>query len=86
VTREEIENKVRAILIDDFNVPDASLADDATFRGTMKLDSLDVVDFIMLLQKDFGFKSSLDSYRELHTFERLIDFIHETLKERADNG
>jgi acyl carrier protein len=82
LSRDEVERKLRAILVQDFKVPEAAIEPAATFRGSFKLDSLDIVDFILLLQKDFGFKAPIESYRELATFAGLCDFVERTLRER----
>ncbi len=78
---EQIEDKIRGILVDDFKVPTDAVSGQATFRGTFRLDSLDIVDFILLLQKDFGFKAAQESYRELDNFAKLVDFVEGKLKE-----
>jgi len=82
LSREQIEQKIRAILTQDFKVPEAAIVPAATFRGSFKLDSLDVVDFVLLLQKDFGFKAPIESYRELASYENLCGFVERTLRER----
>jgi len=83
MTPAEIDEKTRAILTNDFKVPAEKIADDATFRGTMGLDSLDVVDFIMMMQQDFAFKAPLESYRELDTYAQLVAFVTKILADKA---
>ena len=75
MTREQVAEKIRDILADDFKVAREKITDDATFRGTLGLDSLDVVDFILLLQKDFGYKAPTESYQQLDSFADLVDFV-----------
>ncbi len=75
MTKEEIRDKVAAILQNDFDVPAAKITDEATFRGTFGLDSLDIVDFILLLQKDFGFKAPTEAYQEIQNVGMLVDFV-----------
>ncbi len=79
MTREEIDQHIRQILQQDFRVPADQITPAATFRGSFHLDSLDVVDFILLLQKDFGYKAPMESYRELDSYGRLVDFVARTL-------
>ena len=73
--RSAVEEQIRAILCNDFQVPQDRITMDATFRGDLRLDSLEIVDFIMLLQKDFGIKSPLETYRGIHTLAMLVDFV-----------
>ena len=76
MTREEVAAKVKAILTGDFAVPPDKITGAATFRGTLGLDSLDAVDLVFFVEQAFGFKAGLPAYRELHTVDKLVDFIH----------
>lgn len=84
MTREQITTKIRAILVEDFRVPEDAITDDATFRGSFRLDSLDIVDLILLLQKDFGYKAPVESYRELDRFDKLVAFVEQQLAAKED--
>ena len=79
MTPQEVEAKVRQILVQDFQVAEGAIEGSATFRGTFRMDSLDIVDFILLLQKDFGFKVPAERYRELDSFAKLTAFVLETV-------
>jgi acyl carrier protein len=75
MTREEVLAKVRDILVADFAVPPEKVVPEATFRGTLGLDSLDAVDLVFFVEQGFGMKKGLHAYRELHTVAKLVDFI-----------
>lgn len=75
--RETIRTHVIRILTDDFRVDPAVIRDDADFRAAMGLDSLDVVDFILLLQKDFGYKAEPHAYHGVDTVAKLVAFLDE---------
>jgi acyl carrier protein len=77
MTRDDIRAKIASILTEDFSVPAAQITDDATFRGSFGLDSLDIVDFILLLQKDFGYKAPTESYQDIANLAMLIEFVAE---------
>lgn len=81
MSRQEIRDKIVAILTRDFEIPGERITDEASFRGTFGLDSLDVVDFILLLQKDFGYKAPLESYRNIQSFGLLVDFVAQKVAE-----
>lgn len=78
-SKEEILTRVARILHDDFKVAEDKVTPQATFGGTFGLDSLDIVDFIFFLQKEFGIKAELEDYRDLHTVRKLVDFVHTRL-------
>jgi acyl carrier protein len=75
VTNEEVLSTVREILQRDFNIPAEKVSPEAQFRGSLGMDSLDVVDLIYFLERAFGLNAGLDAYRELHTVRKLCEFV-----------
>ncbi len=43
--------------------------------STLELDSLDVVDMVVLIEKHFGLKMSKQDFSEIRTFGNLYDFV-----------
>lgn len=86
MTSDEVRAKLKEILVGDFRVPEAKIADDATFRGTFGMDSLDAVDFIYLVSKAYGIKAEISEFRELHTLGLVVDFLVEKLGEKSASG
>lgn len=72
---DDVRARVAKILAENFNINAASVTSEATFRGTLGLDSLDVVDFVFFVQQGFGFEAKLAEYRNLHTVGDLVTFI-----------
>ena len=75
MTDEEVLAKIGEILQADFKVPGAKITPQATFRGTLGLDSLDAVDLIYLLGKAFGIKPSIEDYKDLHTVAAVTGYV-----------
>lgn len=75
MTRDQVHQKLASILAESFAIPEEKVTPEATFRGTLGLDSLDIVDLVYFLQKAFDFEADLDDYQDLHTVTKLIDFI-----------
>ena len=50
----EIESKVRAIIVDKLGVDEAEVKPEASFTTDLGADSLDTVELIMELEKQFG--------------------------------
>ena len=76
MTESEVFEKLRGILEQDFRVPAAKITNEATFRGTFGMDSLDAVDFVYLASKAFGMKAEIGEFRELHTLGKVVTFLH----------
>lgn len=75
MTDAEVLAKIRQILQTDFKVPEAKITPQATFRGTLGLDSLDAVDLIYLVGKTFGMKPSIEEYKDLHTVQSVVEHV-----------
>jgi acyl carrier protein len=71
----EVLTKLRDLLVEDFKVPPAKVTPEATFRGTLGMDSLDAVDLIYLVGKTFGIKATVDQFKELHSVEKVVAFV-----------
>ena len=54
--RKEIENKVRAFLIDDLEIDEEQIFPEARLKEDVGIDSLDFVDIVVIVEKNFGFK------------------------------
>jgi len=73
--RNDILSRLRTILVEDLQVSPDVIHDDAHFRTDLRLDSLSLVDFVFLVQKDFGFKAEMEEFRDARTMGTLADVI-----------
>ena len=71
----EIKDKVRAFLIDEMEIEPGKIADDARLKEDMGIDSLEVVDIVVLVDQEFGFKMKPEDFKDLKTFEQFCQFI-----------
>ena len=56
MTRTEIEEKVRNFLIEDLEIEEDKITPDAKLKEDMGIDSLDFVDIVVIVDKNFVFK------------------------------
>jgi acyl carrier protein len=75
VTHDEILSKIQDVLEQDFQVARARVTPEATFRGTLGMDSLDAVDLIYLLAKSFGIPAELHAFASLHTVKSVVEHV-----------
>ena len=54
--RTVIEEKVREFLIEDLEVEESAIRPDALLKDDLGIDSLDFVDIVVIVEKNFGFK------------------------------
>lgn len=75
MTRKEIEDKVRAFLIDDLEIDEDKIKDDAQLKADLGIDSLDLVDIVVIVEKNFGFKIKPEEMKEVVTLKDFCDYI-----------
>lgn len=73
--RTEIEEKVRNFLLDDLEIDEDKIFDDARLKDDMGIDSLDYVDIVVIVEKNFGFKIKPEDMASVKTFKQFCDYI-----------
>ncbi|MGA2500781.1 MAG: acyl carrier protein, partial [Tepidisphaeraceae bacterium] len=56
MSREEVFDKVKAVLVDALSVDDEEVTPTATLRGDLGAESIDFLDIAFRLEKAFGIK------------------------------
>jgi len=80
MTRTEIEEKVKAFLINDFEIDEDKVFDDARLKEDMEIDSLDFVDIVVIVDKNFGFKIKPEEMKGVTTLRQFCDYIENNMK------
>ena len=70
-----IQEKVNAFLVDELEIDENKIADDARLKEDLGIDSLEVVDVIVLVDQEFGFKMRPEQFRDLKTYGQFCQFI-----------
>ena len=72
---EEIKDKVTTFLVDELEIEESKIADDARLKEDLGIDSLEVVDVVVLVEDSFGYKMKPEDFKELKTLEDFCQFI-----------
>ncbi|MBR5727349.1 MAG: acyl carrier protein [Muribaculaceae bacterium] len=80
MTRQEIEQKVRDFLIEDLEIDEERIADDARLKEDMGIDSLDFVDIVVIVERNFGFKIKPEDMTKVKTLREFYDFIENKMQ------
>ena len=75
VTREEISERVKTVLVDQLGVEESDINDAASFQEDLDADSLDLVELIMELEDQFEIKISDEDAQEIKTVGNAVDYI-----------
>lgn len=81
MTRSEIEEKVKQFLMEDLEVDEEKIVPEARLREDIGIDSLDLVDIVVLVDRTFGFKIKTEEMVNVTTLKQFCDYIeqHTTL-------
>ena len=80
MNRQEIEAKVKEFLIDDLEIDEEKIYPQAKLKEDMGIDSLDLVDIVVIVEKNFGFKLKAEEMAGVDTYGQFCDYIERKVK------
>lgn len=79
MTREELIEKINGVLAEEFETPEDDMQPDAPMMEVLDLDSLDIVDVVVLVEKHFGFVLKKEDFRTVKSFSDFYDLVENRL-------
>ncbi|MCP4807200.1 MAG: acyl carrier protein [Proteobacteria bacterium] len=74
---EKIIGRVKALIADSLGVAEDEIVPTASFIEDLGADSLDIVELVMAIEKEFDIEISDDDAERIGTVQDAIDYIHE---------
>ena len=71
----DIQNRVKAIIVDKLGVDESEVKPEATFTNDLGADSLDTVELIMELEKEFNITIPDDQAEQIATVGDAIAYV-----------
>lgn len=81
MTKAEIEQKIKDILVSDFEVDAAKLTPDVNLFTDLDLDSIDAVDLVVRLQQEVKKKVNPEDFRRIRTLSDVVDAVDKLVAE-----
>lgn len=78
--KSAIATRVRTIIVEKLGVEESALKDNAAFAENLGLDSLDVLETFMAMEKEFGIKIPDEEAERLTTVGSVIVYIKERIR------
>jgi acyl carrier protein len=75
MTREEIFEHVKAILVETLSVDEDKVTMEARFQEDLDTDSLDLVELVMTMEEKFGIKISDEEAADIKTVGDAVEFV-----------
>lgn len=84
MNNEEIIEKIRTTLAEEFEVDIETIQPNANLIETLELDSLDFVDLVVLIEQNFGFTVTGNDFVGMKTFQDFYDYIINRLDKKEE--
>jgi acyl carrier protein len=75
--RTEIFGVVRAALAEALELPEESIEEDSRFKEDLEADSLDLVELLLEMEKEYGFKVTDEEAAEILTVGDAVSLIQQ---------
>ena len=75
MSKEEIFTKIRDILADNFEVEKEKITDKTDFKSDLDADSIDLVEFILQLEDEFGAEISDEDAEKIKTVGDAVNYV-----------
>ncbi|HOF45284.1 MAG TPA: phosphopantetheine-binding protein [Bacteroidales bacterium] len=82
MTREEVVNIVNDFLVEEIEIERELIKEDAHLKDDLKIDSLDFVDIVVIVEQNFGFKIKAEELKDVATLAQFYDYIYSKVADK----
>ena len=75
MNKQQIIEKVNELLVEEFEIAPEVLQPEASLKDDLEIDSLDFVDIVVLIDREFGFKPQAAELKGVKTLNEFYDYI-----------
>ena len=75
MTRDQIKKIVSNFLVEDLEIDKEKIIDKALLKDDLGIDSLDFVDIVVIVERNFGFKINPEEMAGVTTLSQFYDYI-----------
>lgn len=79
---DAILERLRELLQRGFKIDPQRVQREATFRGSLGLDSMDILDVVHLVSREYKIEGGVQPFERLDTVGKVVDFIAAELEKR----
>lgn len=75
MTRKDIEDTLKRLLVEEMEIDESKVYNDASLKKDMGIDSLDYVDILVIVDREFGFKIKPEEMSDVKSFFDLCNYV-----------
>ena len=79
MTREDIIKTINTFLIEELEIDENLIQEDALLKEKLGIDSLDFVDIVVIVDREFGIRIKNEEMKDIKTLGQFYDFIENRL-------
>ena len=72
-----IEERIKNFLVEEMEIDPDKIRPEARLKEDMGIDSLEVVDTVVFVESEFGFKMKSEQFKDIKTYQQFVDYITE---------
>ena len=72
-----IEERIKNFLVEEMEIDPATIKPEARLKEDMSIDSLEVVDTVVFVEREFGFKMKSEEFKDIKTFGQFVQYVTE---------
>ena len=76
---EEIFEKVKTVIVEQLGIDEANVRMESSFLDDLGADSLDIVEFIMAVEEEFGLEIPDEDVEKIVTVKDVVEYISENI-------
>lgn len=80
MTRQEISEIVNEFLVEEFEIEPSAITEDAHLINDLGIESLDFVDIVVIIEKEFKFKVKREEMVNVRTVGDMYNYIEANIK------
>lgn len=77
MTKEEIFDKLKELVVDQLGVEEDEVTMEASMQDDLGADSLDLVDLVMSVEEEFGVKVADEDLENIKTVGDIVNYIED---------
>lgn len=81
MANEEIESKIKQIIVDELGVDEAEVTSNARFIEDLGADSLDLVELVMRLEEEFGIEIPDEDAEKIQSVRDAYSYVEQHKKD-----
>lgn len=80
MTKEEVKQKIDTFLTEELEIEPYKLSENALLKEDVGIDSLDYVDIVAFILRNFKFKANISAMKNVMTLDGLYEYIYRNQK------